>query len=335
MIVGESFFFLELVNLLHRRRGMEIYTNEVYCDLFIHLLYCNNLININLEKCNGEYNNEKFVPLYETYLDESNLSNPILYENIYKFYLSTFHTFPRIIIQKPNKIDTLIIHTIVLSHALSKYKFHSKQRLFHISSRSNPNIRSPCTTRARALSTYPSYRNTNSLSKQPISPLSSQTIRNQTRIYHNANPPSPTKDPEVSLKSSKGGNRRHKIPRNYLLGVSQQHPARDRSKSTLPALPPHGWNPRGSLKRSLGRGKTAKPWRKLSWWWIRCVTEFLVVRVPAEARGSIRNSSQLQWVSAFSPTIPFRSWKAAKNLEREKGGGHLLDLPDDPDLKAS
>lgn len=60
-----------------------------------------------------------------------------------------------------------------------------------------------------------------------------------------------------------------------------------------------------------------------------------MVRVPAEARGSIRNSSQLQWVSAFSPTIPFRSWKAAKNLEREKGGGHLLDLPDDPDLKAS
>lgn len=46
------------------------------------------------------------MPLYETYLDESNLSNPILYENIYKFYLSTFHTFPRIIIQKPNKIDT-------------------------------------------------------------------------------------------------------------------------------------------------------------------------------------------------------------------------------------
>lgn len=99
MIVGQSFFFSGLVNLLHRRRGMEIYTNEVYCDLFIHLLYCNNLININLEKCNGEYNNEKFVPLYETYLDESNLSNPILYENIYKFYLSTFHTFPRIIIK--------------------------------------------------------------------------------------------------------------------------------------------------------------------------------------------------------------------------------------------
>lgn len=89
MIVGQSFFFLGLVNLLHRRRGMKIYTNEVYCDLFIHLLYCNNLININLEKCNGEYNNEKFVPLYETYLDESNLSNPILtYMKIFTNFIS-------------------------------------------------------------------------------------------------------------------------------------------------------------------------------------------------------------------------------------------------------
>lgn len=85
----EFFFFLGLVNLLHRRRGMEIYTNEVYCDLFIHLLYCNNLININLEKCNGEYNNEKFVPLYKTYLDESNLSNPILtYMKIFTNFIS-------------------------------------------------------------------------------------------------------------------------------------------------------------------------------------------------------------------------------------------------------
>lgn len=73
-----------------------------------------------------------------------------------------------------------------------------------------------------------------------------------------------------------------------------------------------------------------------------------MVRVPAEVAKRIDSKFQPApvGISVFQPTpptnIPFRSWKAAKNLERErekgergKGEGHLLDLPDDPDLKAS
>lgn len=70
-----------------------------------------------------------------------------------------------------------------------------------------------------------------------------------------------------------------------------------------------------------------------------------MVRVPAEVAKRIDSKFQPTpvGISVFQPTpptnIPFRSWKAAKNLERErergKEEGHLLDLPDDPDLKAS
>lgn len=70
-----------------------------------------------------------------------------------------------------------------------------------------------------------------------------------------------------------------------------------------------------------------------------------MVRVPAEVAKRIDSKFQPApvGISVFQPTpptnIPFRSWKAAENLERErergKEEGHLLDLPDDPDLKAS
>lgn len=130
------------------------------------------------------------------------------------------------------------------------------------------------------------------------------------------------------MKSSKGGNRRHKIPRNYLLGVSRSsiRPVTAVKVPFPPSFPPR--NPRGSLKRSLGRR-------------VQAVAKALVVvdslcnRVPGGAcsgRGRLgsqedrfeipaSSSGYQHFPTNSSPPSPFDRGKPLKTWrEREREG---------------